>query len=267
MFQAHGCLLQIGAEPSEIKEGSPLPGRRRHGLRFEPYKENTMSSRAITLGLAALTITLATAACGGGGSDGTALQGPGATTPPPAGTGTAGPIPVDQLPPGPPASGSNTYTCANVRVGAVTLDTVFVPDGATCALQGTRLTGSVQVGARAWLDASGVQVTGNVQSQGAQGVTITGASSIGGAIQLERVAGATLSGARVTGDIQLVDNPGPLVVERNAVGGNLQANQNTGGLRIESNAINGNLECQANLPAPAGGGNTAALKTEQCRVL
>lgn len=231
-----------------------------------------MNNRAINLGFAALLLTLGTAACGGGGGGGggTDLQGPGVTAPG-AGTGTgggtAGPIPIDQLPPGPPAGGSNTYTCANVRVGAVTLDTVFVPDGATCALQGTRLTGSVQVGARAWLDAGSVAVTGNVQSQGAQGVTITEASSVGGAIQLERVGGATLSGVRVTGDIQLVDNRGPLVVERNAVGGNIQANQNTGGLRIESNAIIGNLECQANLPAPAGGGNTAALKTGQCSVL
>ncbi|HWS74190.1 MAG TPA: hypothetical protein VN324_03510, partial [Quisquiliibacterium sp.] len=123
---------------------------------------------------------------------------------------------------------SNTYTCANVRLGAVLADTVFVPDGATCALAGTRLTGSVLVGRGAFLDATDVRVTGDVQSQGAQDVSIAGASTVGGSIQLEEVAAATLRGIGVTGNLQLFQNRGPIVVEGNAVGGSVQANQNTG---------------------------------------
>ena len=56
-------------------------------------------------------------------------------------------------------------------------------------------------------------------------------------------------------------------MERNQVGQNVQIKQNLGGVSVNGNRINGNLECQANQPAPTGSGNTAALKTDQCRAL
>ena len=51
------------------------------------------------------------------------------------------------------------------------------------------------------------------------------------------------------------------------IGGSLQAVKNTGGLSINNNTIDGNLQCKENQPAPTGSGNTAALKTDQCRAL
>lgn len=233
---------------------------------------------------AVLLVALLSSACGGGGGSSATSSDPSGVASGPGGTGSAGGsgstgtgtgggmtppgrTPTELLLPGPPAVGSNTYTCANVRVGAVQLDTVYVPPGATCALVGTRTLGTVQVDRGAYLDAIDVQVGGSLQSQQAQDISVTGSSRVAGSIQLERTAGGMLRGVAVTGDIQLVDNLGPLIVEANAVGGNLQANRNTGGLRIESNRMTGNLECQANQPPPAGGGNTAALKTGQCSVL
>lgn len=212
----------------------------------------------------------ALAACGSGGGDeigALSTDAAATSTTPSTAPVVATQIPTSQLPPGPPAGGSNTYTCLNVQVGPVLLDTVFVPDGATCALLGTRLTGTVQVGQGAFLDAVDVQVTGNVQSQGAGHVSVTGRSTVGGSIQLEQGLSATLVGVQVTGDIQFIGNRGALLAERNSAGANIQVRQNTGGVTLNSNLAIGNLECQANFPEPVGGGNVAALKTDQCEAL
>ena len=41
----------------------------------------------------------------------------------------------------------------------------------------------------------------------------------------------------------------------------------SGILAQREDRIDGNLQCKENLPAPAGGGNTAALKEDQCAAL
>ena len=68
-----------------------------------------------------------------------------------------------------PAPGglSGNVSCDGLRIGAVSLDTVIVPANASCVLEGTRLIGSIIVNSGATLDASGVQVNGNLQADGA----------------------------------------------------------------------------------------------------
>jgi len=109
-------------------------------------------------------------------------------------------------------------------------------------LDGTRLIGSILIGSGASQTATGVAVNGNLQADGSAQVIVGGASRFGGSVQIKQGGSAS-------------------------IGGNLQAVGNRGGLTVRGNAMNGNLQCKENLPAPSGGGNTAALKEDQCRGL
>src|SRR5688500_17602820 len=57
-------------------------------------------------------------------------------------------------------------------IGAVTVEDVTVPSGATCTLQGTRVQGNVTIARDGTLRATGTIVGSNLQSQGHRLVTI-----------------------------------------------------------------------------------------------
>lgn len=152
----------------------------------------------------------------------------------------------------------------NGVIGAVTLDNVIVPDGASCTLRGTRLKGTLKVGTNATLVAQGVRVNGNIQAEGSAAVTLSGASLIGGSVQIKQGRNAAITGARITGDLQFDEMRGSLIATQNVIGGNLQAFKNAGGLVINSNRIAENLQCKENTPPPIGSGNTAGSKEDQC---
>lgn len=149
-------------------------------------------------------------------------------------------------------------------IGAVRLDNIFVPDGATCQLEGTRASGNVVVGTGATLIARSIKINGNVQAEGAQRVAISGASSVGGSVQLMQGGSATVQKALIKGSLQMESNQGLLKAVGNVIGADLQVFQNTGGVQLRNNRIDGNLQCKANLPAPVGSGNQAASKEDQC---
>ena len=110
-------------------------------------------------------------------------------------------------------------------VGPVSLDNVFVPDGASCVLDRTRMNGSVVVGRGPSLQATSVSINGNLQSE------------------------SHTSAISATGNI---------------IGGNLQAFQNMGGASFINNRMNGNMQCKENIPAPTGSGNQSPSKEDQC---
>ncbi len=149
-------------------------------------------------------------------------------------------------------------------IGAVTLDNIFVPDGATCQLDGTIAKGSIVVGTSATLIAHRVSVNGNVQAEGANRVELKGRSSVGGSVQIVQGYAASVENTRINGDLYYDTNRAPLSAVGNNIGGNLQAFQNTGGVAISNNFIKGNLQCKENVPAPTGGGNRASSKEDQC---
>lgn len=150
------------------------------------------------------------------------------------------------------------------RIGAVSLDNVFVPDGRSCVLAQTRLKGNVVVGTGATLTARSVSVNGNVQAEGAQAVTIEGRSMIGGSVQVVQGYAASVTAATVGGTILVDENTGPVSVLRNRVTGDIQLFANQGGATVVDNRINGNLQCKENSPPPTGYGNRAASKEDQC---
>jgi hypothetical protein len=140
-----------------------------------------------------------------------------------------------------------------------------VPQGATCALNGTRVKGTVKVERSATLDAFRVRVVGNVQGENARAVTVRGSSRVGGSVQVNQGGRAKVVSSFVNADILFDENRGPLAIRDNVVGGNVQGFQNRGGLEISRNRIDGNLQCKENSPRPVGGGNVVqGNKEDQC---
>ena len=162
-----------------------------------------------------------------------------------------------------PAALAEETQCRGV-IGAVTLDNVFVPDGAFCTMTATTIKGNIVVGTSATLSAVRVSVNGNIQAEGATRVSVGGNSSIGGSFQVVQGGAASLDRSRVNGGVLVDSNRGQIVITRNSVGASVQAFQNVGGVRIANNTLNGNLQCKENAPAPTGSGNRAALKEDQC---
>jgi hypothetical protein len=164
-----------------------------------------------------------------------------------------------------PVSGS--VTCDGLRLGAVEVDELIVPDDAVCVLEGTRVGGSIKVGGNARLSATDVDVDGNLQADGAAQTLVGGASRFGGSVQIKQGGSASVTGAAINGDLQFDAMAAPLVASANAIGGNLQAVGNGGGVSLSANRIGGNLQCKENRPAPNGSGNVAASKEDQCAAL
>src|ERR687895_1304323 len=152
-------------------------------------------------------------------------------------------------------------------IGAVTVDNLLVPQGASCTLNGTRVEGTVKVERNATLVANTIRVKGNVQSEGFKNITLRQSSVVVGSVQLENGldggSGRVLN-SKVNGDLQFFSNDARMIARGNTLLANFQANQNTGGLVIENNKIAENLQCQSNNPSPTGGGNTAGDKEGQC---
>jgi hypothetical protein len=155
-------------------------------------------------------------------------------------------------------------TCRG-SLGAITVDNLRVPQGATCTLNGTYVKGTIKVEADATLRASNVRVVGNVQAENAAQVEVLSGSRVGGSIQIKQGGGARIDSVRINGDLQFDANRRSLTANKNWIGGNLQAFQNSGGVSITSNTIDGNLQCKENRPAPTGGGNIVkGNKEDQC---
>lgn len=150
-------------------------------------------------------------------------------------------------------------------LGAITVDNLRVPDGATCRLNRTTVQGTVKVESDATLVAEDVRVIGNVQAENARRVVVRAGSRVGGSVQVVQGEAARVARTNVNGDILFDENAAALWAIRNTVGGNVQAFQNTGGVEIRFNRIDGNLQCKENRPAPTGGGNVVhGNKEDQC---
>jgi hypothetical protein len=153
------------------------------------------------------------------------------------------------------------------HIGAQSLDNIFVPDGATCYLTGTRANGTLQVGTNASLIARDININGNLQAEGANQVTVSGRSFVGGSVQIVQGMSANISGTTMKGDLFFYKNASAVQANSNMIGGNLQAFENFGGTTLNANVIKGNMQCKENVPAPVGSGNRASSKEDQCASL
>lgn len=83
----------------------------------------------------------------------------------------------------PAAMAADGATCAEDLGDAVIEGGLVVPAGETCTLGGATVTGGIVVEAGGWLDATSIEVGGNVEAIDAYGVSIDG-SSVGGDISV-----------------------------------------------------------------------------------
>jgi hypothetical protein len=188
---------------------------------------------------------------------------PTASEPPPA-TLTAVPTSIPTSDGGSSVVPGADGTCQGF-LGAVTVENLEVPQGASCTLDGTRVQGNIFVRNGASLTAQRVTVIGNIQAEGARLIEVLASSTVGGSIQLKQGGSARVESVIVTGDIQFESNNGVLSAANNQVGGNIQVFQNAGGVTIANNFVNGNLQCKENSPAPGGGNNSVqGNKEDQC---
>jgi hypothetical protein len=67
-------------------------------------------------------------------------------------------------------------TCVG-PLGAATVDNLRVPQNRSCTLDGTRIEGTLKVETGATLDATRINVIGNVQAEGAAAVTVTNSNN------------------------------------------------------------------------------------------
>ncbi|HSV71310.1 MAG TPA: hypothetical protein VLI72_14475 [Methylibium sp.] len=220
-----------------------------------------------TLSFIRLSTTAAAAAllvaCGGGSESSVAADRADSLEAATAVAGTS----IITLPPVRRLNDGGTTTCSNGSIGAVEIDTVYVPDGTSCQLEDTRLKGSIKVGSRATLQANRVRVVGDLQAEGARLVRVYAGSSFGGSVQIKQGRAAHVAGSRITGDLQFDAMTAAVSARGNRLGGSLQAVGNTGGVTLVRNTMNGNLQCKENTPAPTGSGNVAASKEDQCAAL
>jgi hypothetical protein len=166
--------------------------------------------------------------------------------------------------PPPPTPPSGNVTCVGLSLVGLNLDSVIVPDNASCTLIGSTMNGTVQLGNNARLIAQDLNITGNLIADGAAELSISGASRVGGSVQLNGGAGASISGVNIGGSLQIDAMPGAVTASGNQIGGNVQAIANRGGVTLSNNTMAGVLQCLGNQPAPTGGGNVAAQKEGQC---
>ena len=150
-------------------------------------------------------------------------------------------------------------------LGAVTVDQLRVPAGATCNLNRTRIKGNIKVESGGSLDARGARVSGNVQAEDARHVSITQSSRVGGSVQIRQGGSATVIDSIVRGNIHYSANSSLLRVNDNRVHGNVQIIGNRAQAHIYRNVIDGNLQCKENDARPVGGNDKVrGHKEGQC---
>ncbi|MGH2543164.1 MAG: hypothetical protein ACRDIB_10215 [Ardenticatenaceae bacterium] len=161
------------------------------------------------------------------------------------------------------AVASTDVECSGA-LGAVTVDSVLVPEGATCTLDGTRVRQNITVLSGASLTANAVRAGGNIQADGAEAIAINAGSVVRQSVDIKQGNTAQIDQALIRGTLKLEQNQGAVSVTNNRVGQNLRADQNTGGVTISDNIIGRELRCRDNEPPPVGGGNSAPIKRDQC---
>ena len=77
-------------------------------------------------------------------------------------------------------------------IGAVTVDNLRVPEGATCTLDRTLVKGTLKVERGATLRARAIRVIGNIQAENHRSVSVTGGSRVDGSLQVKQGGGATV---------------------------------------------------------------------------
>jgi hypothetical protein len=165
-----------------------------------------MNTRAICTAAAAVML----AACGGEPPTGTDIDGANAQS---GGRGAGtGSTSTGSTTTGSP-SGATTAARCNGTLGATTVTLVFVPNGASCTLNGTRVQGNVIVATNASLAASNARIDGNIQGDDALRMAATDGTVILGDVQAKRRASVVMTNTVIGGNLQIEEAGASLVTE------------------------------------------------------
>ncbi len=150
-------------------------------------------------------------------------------------------------------------------------ENVIVPDGANCTISNARIDGNVKVETGSSLTVEGpTYIGGNVQSEGSRFVRLNGGGvTVNGDVQIKKASEASgiQPGTNIYGNFQYEENTAFLFASGAFIRGDFQMFKNFGGANIVNNTIRQNMQCKENYPAPAGGGNRAGKKEDQCSAL
>jgi hypothetical protein len=174
----------------------------------------------------------------------------------------------------PAAHADNNTSCTGLLQGVIN-GNVVVPDGATCLLDSTTVSGNVLVGKGASLSVGvfgSVTISGNLKADQCASVSITPvpgpyAVSIGGNVAIRSCTGMSgfdvgQGSLTIGGNFLCQFNSAPCFAQRGSIGGNANVSRNSGGTSIVAgNQIDGNLLCSGNTAViNASAPNTVAGK-------
>ena len=106
------------------------------------------------------------------------------------------------LPAGPAAAAAPDAECSG-DLTAVTVRNVTVPDGATCVLRNSTVTGGVSVSAGSYFQSIRTRIAGDVTAVGAQTLFVDAGSNVRGSVRAKRVAQVFLFASRVGKNVKV----------------------------------------------------------------
>jgi hypothetical protein len=152
--------------------------------------------------------------------------------------------------------------------------------GSAAVIGNSTVTGAVRAQGNDFVDLFRARVGGDVDEAGAKfGTSFVCDSTIGGTLRdlqtTDSAFPATIGDPgngfdcgpnTVSGDLLVIGGKEAVTLGANNVRGNLTVNGNrtASPIVLAANTVAKRLSCSANTPAPAGGGNTAAVKAGQC---
>ncbi len=151
---------------------------------------------------------------------------------------------------------ADDFRCVG-KVGARTVENLYVPTGSSCQLVGTRVQGNILVERSASLNARNTRVNGSIHSEGYNEIIIQGGTRVTGSIQLKQGNTATITSSTINGDVQFEENFGTSKASFNSIGGSLQGYKNRGFVHFFSNSfVAGNIQTYENIAGVSINGNT-----------
>jgi hypothetical protein len=157
---------------------------------------------------------------------------------------------------GPSVKGSNDTECVGTLPPG-TYDNVVVPEGETCDISGSTVTGNITALSGSHLFANANTVGGNIQADGAATVQIIGGSvgsgiGISDGIDGPNSSDFTVRSVNVTQDIKLTRNTGGILIYQNVLpnGSIVVADNNVQfQMNITENNVTGNINVTKNIGA------------------
>jgi hypothetical protein len=175
--------------------------------------------------------------------------------------------PTSTSTPSPTSAPINPEACNGV-LGAITVERVRVPPGATCSLNGTIVEGDAIVEESGVLISQSARIHGDLDARNSAKIDLLSGTEINGNIHIMLSGSIRIVSIYAGSNLNLESNYQGHEISNSRIMGNVDIARNTGGVLISNNSIIGNLMCIGNEPPPIGNNNYVGGKaTGQCAIL